>query len=111
MRAMVAIEGESSIYSMSALGHKRTFALQRPCPLYPQKRTFIGVEGRVSFGPIADKYRSRRHSHYELKTEPLVSDLSGFYGPAFFWASAELTTGITSKSTRSWLQRHTCMNS
>ena len=27
---------------MSALGHKRTFAMPEQCPLYPRKRTLIG---------------------------------------------------------------------
>jgi len=32
---------------MSALGQKQTFALHRPCPLYPQERTFA-VHKRMS---------------------------------------------------------------
>ena len=39
---------------MSALGQKQTCAVQKACPLYPQKRTCAVQLGDVRFVPIAD---------------------------------------------------------
>ena len=36
---------------MSALGHKLTFAVQKGCPLYPQKRTLTDTSAPV-FHPL-----------------------------------------------------------
>ena len=45
---------------MSALGHKRTFAVPHPCPLYPRKRTLIAGSRNVGFVPKADIRLSER---------------------------------------------------
>jgi hypothetical protein len=39
--------------TMSALGHKRTCAAKQACPLYSQKRTFVGVMGMSAWAVFA----------------------------------------------------------
>jgi hypothetical protein len=39
---------------MSALGHKRTFAVQNGMSALPPKADMCGALGHVCFGPIAD---------------------------------------------------------
>jgi hypothetical protein len=39
---------------MSAMGHKRTFALRKRTSALPSKADMCGVTGDVRFGPIAD---------------------------------------------------------
>jgi len=59
---------------MSALGHKRTYAVQKACPLLARKRICSAIQ-YVLFGPIADmlllnhlvglREQRRRHSQTE----------------------------------------------
>ena len=75
---------------MSALGHKRTYAVQqpmsallsiatakadsrkRPCPLYPPKADMCGALAHVCFVPIADMILGLRRSLFHESVE-LVS--------------------------------------
>jgi hypothetical protein len=43
-----------SVNGMSALGHKRTFALQNAMSALPPKADMCGATSDVRFGPIAD---------------------------------------------------------
>ena len=40
--------------TMSALGHKRTYAVQQPMSALPPKADMCGATGNVGYGPIAD---------------------------------------------------------
>ena len=67
--------GVSARPAMSALGHKRTCAMQTSCPLYPRKRTCAVQLGDVRFVPIADI--DRQFEAPVPSTDPLVSGRPG----------------------------------
>ena len=48
---------------MSALGHKRTFAPQKACPLYPRKRTFAAA---VAMSALCQKRICAEHYMKEV---------------------------------------------
>ena len=50
----------TSAIGMAALGHKRTYAPQKSCPLCPRKQTLRASSWNVRFVPIADIPASQR---------------------------------------------------